>query len=258
MKLAGKVAIVTGAGRGIGKAIALRFGQEGCAVVANDVNQESVAQVAGQIQASGGRCLGAAADISRGLEVERMVNDALALFGKIDILVNNAGLISFAPFLELAEEEWDRLYAVNVKGVFLCSKAVGRHMRERREGVILNIASIAGKTAGLYAPHYASSKAAVINLTQALAKELAPARVRVNAICPGFVETDMLLDFEEVQARKLGLDEQEVKKGYLELSGWHRMGHPADVADLALFLACDQSSYITGQAINVCALGELH
>jgi NAD(P)-dependent dehydrogenase (short-subunit alcohol dehydrogenase family) len=258
MKLAGKVAIVTGAGRGIGRQIALAFAREGCAVVVNDVDRENIAQVVGQMEASGGRCLGAAADVSRGPEVERMVGDALARFGQIDILVNNAGLISFSPFLELAEEEWDRLYAVNVKGVFLCSKAVGRHMRERREGVMLNIASIAGKTAGLYAPHYASSKAAVINLTQALAKELAPARVRVNAICPGFVETDMLSDFEEVQARKLGLDEQKVKDGYLELSGWHRMGHPADVADLALFLVCSESSYITGQAINVCALGELH
>jgi NAD(P)-dependent dehydrogenase (short-subunit alcohol dehydrogenase family) len=258
MKLKGKVGMVTGAGRGIGKEIALAFAREGCSVVVNDVNQESIAQVLGQVEASGGRCLGAAADVSRGLEVERMVGDALARFGKIDLLVNNAGLISFSPFLELAEEEWDRLYSVNVKGVFLCSKAVGRHMRGRREGVILNIASIAGKTAGLYAPHYASSKAAVINLTQALAKELAPARVRVNAICPGFVETGMLTDFQEVQARQLGLDEQKVKQSYLDLSGWHRMGRPEDVADLALFLASDESSYITGQAINVCALGELH
>ncbi len=257
-RLAGHAAIVTGAGRGIGREIARRFAREGCAVVVNDLDASGVEAAAAEIRAFGGHSLAAAADVSCRGEVERLIGESIVHFGYIDILVNNAGVIGFSPFLEMAEEEWDRIYAVNVKGVFLCCQAIGRHMRERAEGTIINIASIAGKTAGLFAPHYASSKAAVINLTQALARELAPHRVRVNAICPGFVETEMLTDFEGTQARRLGLEEKAVKDSYLQLSGWHRMGTPSDIADLAVFLASGEAGYVTGQAINVCALGELH
>jgi meso-butanediol dehydrogenase/(S,S)-butanediol dehydrogenase/diacetyl reductase len=258
MRLADRVALVTGAARGIGREIALRFAREGAAVVVADVDTAGVDRVAAELKVSGSRGFGVEVDVASSAAVRRMVSDTLGRLGRIDVLVNNAGVISFSPFLDLAEEEWDRVYAINVKGVFLCSKAVGRHMKERQEGRIINISSIAGKTAGLYAPHYASSKAAVISLTQALARELAPYRVRVNAICPGFVETEMLRRFEETQARALGLGEEAVKKSYLELSGWYRMGTPGDVADLAVFLASEESDYITAQAINVCATGELH
>jgi len=257
-RLIGKSAIITGAGRGIGRQIALSFVRESCAVLINDLGKSEIEQVVAETREAGGRSLGVQADVSRRVEVERLVGEAISVFGKIDVLVNNAGLISFGTFLELTEEEWDRIYAVNVKGVFLCCQIAGRHMRELEAGSIINIASIAGKTAGLFAPHYASSKAAVISLTQALAKELAPQHIRVNAICPSFVETEMLAGFERAQARRLGLEEKAVKDTYLQLSGWHRMGTPTDVAELAVFLASSESEYITGQAINICALGELH
>jgi NAD(P)-dependent dehydrogenase (short-subunit alcohol dehydrogenase family) len=252
------VAIVTGAGQGIGKEIALRFAAEGCAVVVSDINSETIKGVKREIEGRGGRCLAVTADVAKSIDVQGMVQATLDQMGKVDILVNNAGVIRFSSLLDLTEEEWDWIYAVNVKGVFLCSKAVAVHMIGRKQGKIINIASIAGKTPGVGAPHYASSKAAVINLTQAVAKELAPYRVQVNAICPGFIETEMLAGMQEKQARGLGRSEEEVKKTYLDLCGWHRLGAPKDVADLAVFLATNEAEYITGQAINVSAIAELH
>ena len=258
MRLKHKVVLITGAGGGIGRTIAVRCAQEGARIVVNDINSRLINEVTNDIETRGGDVLGVDADVSNGEEVRRMVQKSLDYFGKIDILVNNAGIITFANIFNLTEEEWDSVFAVNARGVFLCSKAVIPHMAERKKGKIISISSIAGKTGGPYAAHYAASKFAVIGFTQVLARELAPYKIHVNAVCPGFIETKMLELFEEKQAHYLGLKKEDIKRDYIERSGWDRMGTPKDVANLVVFLASAEADYITGQAINVCAAGEFH
>jgi NAD(P)-dependent dehydrogenase (short-subunit alcohol dehydrogenase family) len=258
MRLKGTVSLITGAGRGIGREIALRFIEEGSNLTVIDIDSRAINSLTTECKERGAQIIGIVADVTKVKDVQRAVSRTLSSFDGIDILVNNAGSISFAPIFDLTEEQWDRIFAVNVKGVFLFCQAVIPHLREKKQGKIVNIASIAGKTGGPFAAHYCASKGAVISFTQALAQELAPYRINVNAICPGFIETEMLEDFEKEHADHLGADLDEIKRAYLQKSGWHRMGIPLDVAGMAVFLASKEADYITGQAINVCAAGEFH
>jgi NAD(P)-dependent dehydrogenase (short-subunit alcohol dehydrogenase family) len=243
MKLKNKVAVVTGASRGIGRGIALKLAAEGCHVVINYMSNESAArEVAGAIQAMGGQALVVQADVSQRPEVQRLFQAAVATFGGIDILVNNAGILQQKPFEEITDNDWDRMLAVCLKGPFLCAQEVSPYFKERRGGKIINVASMGGQFGGPKAPHYSAAKAGLICFTRSLARLLATYRVNVNCISPGFIETDM-------SAREIN------NMGGLEAVGQTiplgRIGAPGDIGAAAVFLASEDSAYITGETINV-------
>lgn len=243
MKLKGKVAVVTGSGRGIGRAIALEFAREGAKVVTNAVHLDHAEDVANEIRRSGGEALAVVADVSKKREVESMVKKAIKKFGKVDILVNNAGIVHTDPLLKLTEKEWEYILDINLKGTFLCSQAVAREMIGKKvKGVIINIASIAGKVGFPQLAHYCASKGGVIELTKEMALELIPYGIRVNCIGPGAIETDML---------KPITDDKATREGLLQAIPMGRFGQPREIATVAVFLASDDSSYIIGQTIFV-------
>jgi 3-oxoacyl-[acyl-carrier protein] reductase len=244
MKLEGRTAIVTGARRSIGRAVALALAKEGANVVVSDVSQQDCQKVVDQIKDLGRRGLAIKCDVSSRAEVEDMVKRTVAEFGRVDILVNNAGIINFKPFLELTEEEWDRTLNVNLKGQFLCARAVAGEMTKNRWGRIINIASISSGGCGIAFPliaHYTASKGGVVALTEALALELTPHGINVNAICPGAIDTDMAKGVKEGgQLEQVLL---RIPKG--------RLGQPDDIANLTVFLASEESDYVTGAAIVI-------
>jgi 3-oxoacyl-[acyl-carrier protein] reductase len=239
----GSVVLVTGAGRGIGRAIALAFAEEGARVAANDLTPVNLDETIHLIENAGGQALPFYADVSRKMDVATMIEAVRGQFKRIDILVNNAGVEPHARLLELDEWDWDRTLAVNLKGPFLTMQAVGRSMAEQGGGVIVNVASIAGRAYGLKdRSAYVASKSGLIGLTREAARELAAYGIRVNAVCPGVIETEMtaaLCRNEAMMARWLA----EIPQG--------RLGRPEDVAKLVLYLCSPQAAYITGQAINV-------
>jgi NAD(P)-dependent dehydrogenase (short-subunit alcohol dehydrogenase family) len=244
MKLKGKVAIVTGSRRGIGRAIALAMAKESANVVVSDISQEDCEKVVSEIADAGGRGLAIKCDVSSTPEVENMVRRTVAEFGKLDVLVNNAGIINFKPFLQLTDEDWDRTLAVNLKGQFLCARAAAREMIKNKWGRIINIASISSGGIGIAFPliaHYTASKGGVVALTEALALELTPLGINVNSICPGAIDTDMAKGLDEGGQREQVL--KRIPKG--------RLGQPEDIAHLAVFLASEESDYITGAAIII-------
>ncbi|MDW8045209.1 MAG: glucose 1-dehydrogenase [Nitrososphaerota archaeon] len=243
MKLKDKVAIITGAGRGIGREIALLFAKEGANVVINAAHLESAQRVANEVSLIGSRALAIQGDVSVNSDVEKMVKLTLNEFGKIDILVNNAGINLLKPILDLTEEEWDRIIDVNLKGVFLCLKEVGRIMIRQGYGNIINISSITGIGARPDRAAYAASKAGVIMLTKCAAVEWAKYGIRVNAIAPGTIMTERI---KSIIAQ--GVYTEEMLKKRIPLG---RIGETIDVAKVALFLASDDSSYITGEVIVV-------
>lgn len=242
MRLAGKVALVTGAGRGIGRAIALAFAAEGASVVMNYLHSAAGAEEAvREAEALGVRALAVRADVSQAQEVAEMVNRALAEFGKLDILVNNAAVFSQAPLFSVTEELWDRIVGVNLKGVFLCSQAAARAMVAQGAGNIINIASGGGLSArpGYDASvAYVAAKAGVIMLTRRLAIELAP-HIRVNSIAPGFIDSKPKR-WDEVTRHRYG-----------QRAPLKRVGEPADIAAAAVFLASEEAAFITGQTICI-------
>lgn len=244
MKLDNKTAIVTGARRGIGRAIALALAKEGANVVVSDISQEDCQTVVTEIEGLGRRGLALKCNVTSRAEVEDMVRRTVAEFGKVDILVNNAGIISFKPFLELTDEDWDNTLNVNLKGQFLCARTVAKEMAKNKWGRIINIASISSGGCGIAFPliaHYTASKGGVMALTEALAVELTPQGINVNAICPGAIDTDMVKAVKESgQLEQILL---RIPKG--------RLGQPEDIANLAVFLASDESDYITGAAIVI-------
>ena len=239
-KLQGDVAIVTGSGRGIGKAISLEFARQGADVVVNGHSDvEAISKTGEEIRALGRGSLPVVADVSNINDVKRLVGETTKEFGKIDILVNNAGIMKSAPIEELSEKDWDSVMNVNLKGAFLCSKYVGHQMIMRKKGVIINIASIAGFVPEVFAGAYSPSKAGLISLTQLLALEWAKYNVRVNALCPGAIET--AITNAEWPGKK--------REARIKAIPLKRFGKPEEVAKTAVFLASNDSSYITGHAL---------
>ena len=217
MDLSGQVTLVTGAGQGIGKAAALALAAAGADTIVTDINEASANETAAAIAATGRRALAIRADVGNLSEIDRMVSEAVARFGKIDVLVNNAGVTRRAYIMDLTEDDWDRIFRVNVKGVFFCLQRVAREMIPRRSGRIINIASQLGQIGGIEVVHYSASKGGVIAFTKALAREVAARGVLVNAIAPGPIETPMLEgETEEWRNRKLAeLCGQYLQKGRL-------------------------------------------
>ena len=241
--LNGRVGLITGAGGGIGTAIARRLTREGMAIAVLDRDGAAAKAIGAEI---GG--LGVAADVTSEDEVGRAVEGVLARFGQIDLLVNNAGVAWMGPALEMPLEALQAMLRVNVEGVFLVSRAVLPHMIARRSGSIVNLASWAGKTGNAYFAGYSASKFAVIGLTQALAREVAPHGIRVNAICPGIVVDTAMRTAIESQQRQYGLPETAEREKSIPVG---RVSVPEDVARVAAFLASDESSYMTGESINL-------
>lgn len=239
MRFENKVSLVTGAAQGIGKAIALRLAEEGSDIVLVDVNKEKCEEVSKEVQSKDRKSWVYKIDVSDFKQVEDLFNSEIEKWGSIDILVNNAGITRDNLLLRMKEEEWDDVIKINLKGVFNFCKAAGRFMMKQRAGVIINISSIIGIMGNAGQVNYSASKAGIIGLTKSLAKELASRNIRVNAIAPGFIETAMTKALSE-DTRKLMVDAIPLK----------RIGTPEEVAKLVLFLACDESSYTTGQVIN--------
>jgi glucose 1-dehydrogenase len=243
MRLAGKVAIITGAGSGNGRGIALRFAQEKAAVVLADVDEKGARETARLVEGEEGQALVTRTDVRQRAEVDSMLAATLERFGQLDILVNNAGVETLIPFLDLPEAEWDRVLAVNLKGAFLCGQAAGRAMaRAGRGGAIVNIASVNSTIALAGQAHYASSKGGLLMLTKAMALDLAPYRIRVNAVGPGIIETAMT-------ARSLA--DPERHRFLLGKVPLGRVGQPRDVANAAVFLASEEADYVTGTILYV-------
>lgn len=237
-----KVAIVTGAGRGIGRAVALALAAHGAHVAVNDVNLQNAAAVAGEIRAGGTKALVAQADVTDEAQVRKMVADTIDHFAGIDILVNNAGIVLTGPVTEITPESWDRVMAVNLKGVFLCSKAVFPVMMARRCGKIINMASVAGKQGGglLGNSCYAASKGGVIAFTKGIAREGGPYNINVNAITPALTDTDMTSGLSLKQ-----------RDAILRMIPLGRVGEPGDIAAAVCFLASDYAAFITGEIMDV-------
>ena len=242
--MTGKVALVTGASRGIGKAIALGLAEHGFDLVITDIGREeaALAAVRDEIQRLGRKAVAVTGDVSSKAEVERVAATALAEAGRIDLLVNNAGILAPSLLQDLSEQSWDAHFDVNTKGVWLMCQAVLPHMRARRSGRVVNIASIAGRQGVPTQGHYAATKAAVITLTRVFAQEVGPDGVTVNAVCPGIILTEM-------GRNNLGSDE--AIRHWEGVTALRRLGQPEDVVGPVVFFASDLASFVTGQALNV-------
>lgn len=239
-RLAGKTALITGAARGIGRAIALRFAAEGADLLLCDLDLQSLRQVAAEAQSYGARTCLRAADVSLRGQVQELVDDGIAELGMIHIVVNNAGIFFNAPFEQTSDEQYDRIMAINVKGVFLVSQIVIRHwLRHEIKGAIVNLASIGAAVAFVDSAAYCATKGAVASMTRCIALEYGPRGIRANAMAPGIIDTPMLPSQE---------DNERWAKTTIPL---RRLGNPSDVADVALFLASEESRYITGEMIFV-------
>ena len=241
MKLKNQVAIVTGAGRGIGSSIAINLAKEGAKVVVNyHASEHGAKRVAREIEESGQESLLFQADVSKSDEVNRMVKTALATFGRIDILVNNAGIAPFVPFLELSEEVWDKTIDINLKGTFLCSQAVAKVMLKQKRGRIINITSVGAEAGQLHLAHYNASKAGINLLTKAMALELGPRGINVVAVGPGPIAIERNLErvanFREVGGTNLPLK---------------RVGEALEIARAVVFLVSNDAAFITGQILYV-------
>jgi NAD(P)-dependent dehydrogenase (short-subunit alcohol dehydrogenase family) len=252
MRLAGKSAIVTGAGRGIGRATALRFAREGADVLVPDLDRKTAEETAREIQRLGRKGVPLQMDVTRMADLQRMVEAALREFGKIDILVNNAGITKVKDPLLLTEADWDRTLDLNAKALFFCSQAVAREMVKRKSGVILNATSISGRSGKPMMVDYCASKFAVIAITQSLALAWAKHGIRVNAVAPGIVDTDMWMEVDRDWSALEGQPQGTMKRTRVAAIPLGRIETPEDVANVYTFLASDEASYVTGQTYNVC------
>jgi meso-butanediol dehydrogenase / (S,S)-butanediol dehydrogenase / diacetyl reductase len=252
MMLENKVAVVTGGSRGIGAAIAARFAREGAAVLLA-ANEPSVEAAAAAIREAGGRAASIVADVTVAADVARVYDLAEAEFGRVDISVQNAGVITIARIEDMTESEWDRVMAVNTKGVFLCCQAaIARMRRHGGGGRLINTASGQARQGFIFTPHYAASKFGVVGITQSLAKEVAKEGITVNAFCPGIIETDMWAYNDQAWGKLLGnYAPGELMAEWVENIPMGRAGSGEDVAGLVAFLAGPDAAYITGQTINV-------
>jgi len=240
-ELEGKVAIVTGASGGIGQAVAVAMAAAGADVVVCGQNQGRLDATAQLVQSSGRKVLSHAMNISQADSVQQMVDDVMQKWGRIDVMVNNAGITRDGLIMRMSEQDWDEVMNVNLKSIFLCTRAVTRVMMKQRSGSIINISSIIGLIGNPGQANYAASKGGIISFTKSVARELASRNIRANAIAPGFIETSMTEKIPENLQKKM-----------LEAIPLGRYGKPENVADLAVFLAGDRSSYITGQVISIC------
>jgi len=241
MGLDGKVAVVTGSSRGIGRAIALKLASLGAKVVVNyRSNAQAAQEVVDAIKAQGGEAIAIQADVSKFDEAQRLIKEAVKAFGRLDILVNNAGITRDNLLALMKESEWDEVINTNLKSAFNCCKAALRTMMKQRYGRIINISSIAGLAGNPGQANYCASKAGLIGFTKALAKELGPRNITVNAVAPGFIETDMTAPLPE-----------DLKKTAIEMTPLKRAGKPEDVANAVAFLASDEAAFITGQVLPV-------
>ncbi|MBU5677387.1 3-oxoacyl-[acyl-carrier-protein] reductase [Alkaliphilus sp. MSJ-5] len=241
LNLTGKTALVTGGSRGIGRSIALALANQGANVIINYTsNEESAAKVVEEIESFNVKALAVKANVSNAEEINDMMDKIEEMFDGIDILVNNAGITRDNLFIRMKEEDWDQVMDINLKGVFLCTKAVVRKMIKQKYGKIINLSSVVGVVGNPGQANYCASKAGVIGFTKSLAKEIAGKNITVNAIAPGFIETDMTKVLPE-----------NVKESMLEIIPMKKYGKPEDIANLVLFLSSDNASYITGQVIHV-------
>ncbi len=240
-ELKDKVAMVTGAARGLGQAIAVKLAEAGADIALCDLNAEWLEETAGKVKALGRKVECYGVNVAEGASVAEGVKAIEKDFGKIDVLVNNAGITKDGLLMRMSEEDWDAVLDVNLKGVFLCTKAAMRGMMKRRSGTIVNIASVIGLMGNAGQANYAASKGGVISFSKTVAKELASRNVRCNAVAPGFIRTAMTDKLDE-----------EVQNKMKELIPLSRFGEPEDVANVVLFLAGDASAYVTGQVLSTC------
>ena len=241
MKLEGKKVLVTGASRGIGRAIALAMAAEGADVVVNYAGSEAAAKaVAAEIEAMGRKALVIQADISSNEAVTAMVDQVVKEMGRVDVLVNNAGITRDGLLMRMKEEDWDAVLTTNLKGVYNCTKAVIKYMMKQKAGHIVSISSVVGLAGSAGQANYAAAKAGVIGFTKAVAKEVATRGITVNAVAPGFIQTDMTAVLSE-----------KVVEGMLQNIPQRKLGEPSDIAKAVIFLASDDANYITGQTLNV-------
>ncbi|HBV85816.1 3-oxoacyl-[acyl-carrier-protein] reductase [Desulfosporosinus sp.] len=241
MMLKDSVAIVTGSGRGIGRAIALELAAAGVKVVVNYAGRSDKAEETLElIRGAGGEGVVVQADVSQQTDVDRLVRTTLEQFGRIDILVNNAGITRDTLLLRMKEDDWDAVMATNLKGVFLCTKAVSKGMLKQRSGVIVNISSVVGLSGNAGQANYAAAKAGIIGFTKSIAKEFASRGIRVNAVAPGYISTDMT-----------GTLSEGTQNDILRAIPLGRIGNPDDIAKVVRFLVSPEASYITGQTLSV-------
>jgi len=246
--LDGHNALVTGAGSGIGRAIALRLAEEGSAVAILDIDQRSAEDTAAQARTRGAKAIAVRCDVSARSDVERSVGQVVGSLGEIDILINNAGLIRLAPLLDMKAADWDLTFRVNVDGIFHCCQVIAPPMVRRRRGRIINLASWFGKMGRPYCGAYCASKFAVIGFTQTLALELAPHGITVNAVCPGTVTNTGLREYADAVSREYGIPTAKEREANIPLG---RLAQPEDIARTVAFLVSEEAAYMTGQAINV-------
>ena len=251
MELEGQAAIVTGAGRGIGRAIALELASMGADVVVAELNRENGERTAEEVRALGRRAVAIPTDVTRRADLDAMASRTIEEFGRIDVLVNNAGIYRAAPPLEIDDEHWDSVMDINAKAVFFASQAVLPRMVAAGRGNIISLASMAGKLGTTTSLPYAASKSAVISITRSLALSFAADGIRANCVCPGFVQTDMWTQVEQGVSRVLGTTPEELNRQRLAQIPLKRWEQPEDVARVVGFLASEKSGYITGEAVNV-------
>lgn len=252
MTLNEQIALVTGSGQGIGKATALTLARQGAEVAVADINGQTAEETSSEIMAMGRQSLALQADVGDLQQIDRMVGETIRAFGRIDVLVNNAGVTRRAYIMDLTEEDWDRIHRVNAKGVFFCLQRVAREMIPRRQGRIINIASIAGKGySGTSNAAYAASKGAVISLTKIAAQQLGPHNINVNAVCPGITHTALSQANLHVRAQEENVSVEELQRRRLEVIPLRRANDAEDIAAMVAFLASSGARNISGQSFNV-------
>jgi NAD(P)-dependent dehydrogenase (short-subunit alcohol dehydrogenase family) len=249
MYLEGKVAIITGAASGIGRATAILFAQEGAKVVVTDINDVSGSETVRKIKRGKKPALFVHADVSKEVDIKNMVKTVKEIYGKVDILVNNAGVVLVKPIMETTEQDFEKVVNTNYKSVFLCIKHILPYMK--KGGTIVNVASISGHVGQINHAVYGGTKGAIIALTRALAWELAPRGIRVNSVSPGSVETPMLLGDVEIEAKRLGVSMYKIRKERSDVGALHRLADPKEISEAILYLASDKSSYVTGTDLLV-------